>query len=1019
MSFFRYSAKAFCALIVIVSGYSCTNKIKYENGAVPPEQAAATYEVAEGFQIELIASEPEVMDPVDMEIDENGTMYAVEMPGYPLDKEHTGRIRILKDTDGDGKMDKSILFAEELRFPNGIMRWKKGVIVTDVPNVLYLEDSDGDGRADIRDTLLTGFAVSNPHLLVNNPVYGLDNWVYLAHAGLAGSRKYEDIFGDLGDSISFYKQAGLPKLAKNAGSKNVRFRPDQGKLEMLSAKSQFGHAFNEWHDHILTFNSHHIYHEVIKAAYLDRNPALQLSNATEAISDHGKETEVFAITTNPDPQLSFSPIGFTTSSGGITYYGGGKFPPPYDQGAVFVTESVSNLVHVDKLVPKGATFKAQRVEARKEFLASTDFWARPVNMYVGPDGALYVLDYYRRIIEHPEFMAYEDIDKGNLYDGNNMGRIFRITPVGTPKADWTKGLSLGSVSNQELVKYLSDENQWWRTHAQRLLVERKDQAVVPALEQMAMGGKNAFGRLHALWTLEGMESLQEQVLMATLGDSEPGVRENALRISERFLTGSKAILQKVIAAKDDASAKVRFQALCTLGWVDDPKAVAAGHEILFRDLKDEWVQIAALTSGHVKSLQLLQLLSQKYRATGDDHYLPLIQRVSEMAGSSEPDPDRVGALLGSAIAGRESGRNALNESVLSGLSRGIKRNQNKKEILKAHSGALLTTFFDHKSAAIREQALNLLAETDSTDKGMILQNVDVALKKASDPSLPEGYRAQMLSYLLLSDVNSYLPVLKRMVVSESNGVVQRAAVRVLASSRQLEVARFLVDNWAEISHEGREAALDIFFKGKEHGTILLDALEAGVVDKASLGWPKTLSLLRGFDDRDFQSRAIRILKVSKDIDDISELYEAVSKHEGKPSAGFEIFKNNCSVCHQIRGEAGISYGPDLGTVHAWSARDLLANILNPNLSLAQGFDVWEVRLQNGDIMQGMIKAETANTIELMLGPQVTQLINRQDIKYIGSLHTSFMPGFSGVLDEKELADLIAFLRNSTLNETEK
>ncbi len=1009
----------FYFFLIILYGSSCTTKTEYRNGAVPPGEAAATYEVADGFQIELVASEPHVMDPVDMEIDEYGNIYVVEMPGYPLDKENTGRIKILKDSDGDGVIDESILFADQLKFPNGILRYKNGVIVTDVPNVIYLEDADGDGRAEIRDTLLTGFAVSNPHLLVNNPVYGLDNWIYLAHAGLAGSRKYGDIFGDTGDSISFYKKPGSPKLPKNAGSKNVRFKPDQDKLEILSSRSQFGHAFDEWGNHFLTFNSHHIYHEAIKAEYLIRNPSLQVSDATEAISDHGKETEVFSITTNPDPRLSFSPVGFTTSSGGITYYGGGQFPAPYDKGAVFVTESVSNLVHVDKLVPKGATFTARRVEERKEFLASRDFWARPVNLYVGPDGALYMLDYYRRIIEHPEFMAHEDVEKGGLYDGNNMGRIFRVSPKGNSRTGWTKRITLGEMPNHELVSQLSNENQWWRTHSQRLLVDRKDEKTIPLLEKMVTESPSTYGRLHALWVLEGMESLRTDILVGALRDPEEGVRENAVRISEKYLLQSGTVLNGVINMKNDKSAKVRFQALCSLGSVDTPAAIAARQEILFRDINDEWVQIAALTSSSLNSDQLLKSLIARFNITSNDSYLSVIQRLCEIKASDGSDHDQINSFLTRAVSQKSPYSSSLNEAILSGLSRGLKRNKNKNEIIEKQAPVLISSFFSHKSALIREYTLQLLASSDSIGGNIVSDNVDMAIGYASDKTKPGNYRAHMLSFLGLSDVGKHFDLLKEVVGSERNAEVQRAAIKLLVSTKDIGAAEFLIKSWESIPQENRDAALDIFYTDKSHGYLLLDALESGVVERVSLGWPKTHALLRGFHDKDFQSRAIRILKVSEDAGNISDLYKAIERLKGVESQGLEVFKRNCAVCHQVRGELGISYGPDLGTVHNWSAKDLLANIVNPGQSIAQGFDVWEIQLHNGNTMQGMIKSETSNTIEFVLGPQVTQLINRQDIKSIRSLHTSQMPGFSGVLQEQELADLIAFLRNGTLENTVK
>src|SRR5690554_5913737 len=413
-------------------------------------EALSTFELAEGFQIELIAAEPLISDPVAMEIDEHGNMYVVEMHGYPLDKSGSGKVKLLKDTDGDGVMDQAVVFADNLKFPTGVMRWKKGILVTDPPNLLYLEDLDGDGQADVRDTLLTGFAISNPQHNFNNPFFGLDNWIYLANEPATTAKVYTEEFSDLGSEV-VYKQGKGPALPQNSGGRRVRLKPDEFQLEALSSVSQFGHTADQWGRHFLVSNANHIFHEVMPARYLSRNPELLISNATAAISDHGPAAEVYPVTQNPEHQL-LTDLGVFTAACGITAYTGGLFPAPFNE-AVFVAEPVGNLVHVDRIKEAGATFAASRMYEKKEFLASTDPWFRPVNHYVGPDGALYVVDYYRRVIEHPEWMAEDAATTSNLYDRIDQGRIYRITPTGTPAASWTQSLDLGEASDADLVQY--------------------------------------------------------------------------------------------------------------------------------------------------------------------------------------------------------------------------------------------------------------------------------------------------------------------------------------------------------------------------------------------------------------------------------------------------------------------------------------------------------------------------------------------------------------------------------------
>src|SRR5690606_36973676 len=503
------------------------------------KELISTFQLADGFQIELIAAEPLISDPVDMEIDENGRMYVVEMHGYPLDKSGSGNVKLLVDDDGDGTMDRSVLFADDLKFPTGVMRWKQGILVSDPPNVLYFEDTDADGQADIRDTLLTGFAVSNPQHNLNNPMYAIDNWIYISNEPAVVAKVYTEEFNDLGSEVHFYNSPNSQKLPANSGGRRMRMRPDMEKLELTSSRSQFGHTTDRWGHHFLTSNANHIFQEVIQETYLERNPQLLLSNSTEVISDHGAAAEVYPITVNPEHQL-LTDLGVFTSACGITAYSGGLFPDEY-QDAVFTAEPVGNLVHVDVVDNNGIAFTASRKFEQKEFLASKDPWFRRVNHYGGPDGALYVVDYYRRIIEHPEWMGEETINSGHLYDGVDQGRIYRITPRGTAPANWTQNLDFGKLSDQELIAFLEDDNTWFRLNAQRLLIDRANAALVGDLVRLIQTSKSSTGRLHAAWTLEGLGQLKPEMVIELMKDPEAGLRENAIVLSEPFLNEDQVL----------------------------------------------------------------------------------------------------------------------------------------------------------------------------------------------------------------------------------------------------------------------------------------------------------------------------------------------------------------------------------------------------------------------------------------------------------------------------------------------
>ena len=348
-------------------------------------------------------------------------------------------------------------------------------------------------------------------------------------------------------------------------------------------------GFDRW-GRLLTLNSvRHIRHEVLAAPYLSRNPALSAATTSKNVSDH--PPRVYPVTLNPKHRI-LTDIGNFTSACGIAVYSGSLFPAPYDQ-ASFVGDPAHNLVHCDLLNQDGVTPQASRVHDEGEFLASTDHWFRPVFVYVGPDGALYVVDYYRRIIEHPEWMSDEYHDPGRgaeaLYEGGRHGRIYRITPESENPAPWNPSLVSGPASDRELAEFLDHPNGWWRNHAQRMLVDRRSRAAVEPLREMLGSSPSPDTRLHALWTLEGLGELRTSEIRVALEDPEPGIRENAVRLAESRLDQAPTLAQDLLAMTGDAHPAVRFQLLCTLGWLDSPSARRARRQLLLRDMEDPWV----------------------------------------------------------------------------------------------------------------------------------------------------------------------------------------------------------------------------------------------------------------------------------------------------------------------------------------------------------------------------------------------------------------------------------------------
>ncbi len=974
-------------------------------GPVKPENTIETFEIEPGFQIELLTSEPLISDPVDMEIDEYGRLYVIEMHGYPLDKSGSGNIKMLTDTDGDGKFDKSTDFADGLVLPNGIMRWKKGILVTDAPNVMYFEDTNGDGKADIRDTVLTGFSLSNPHINVNNPMYGMDNYIHLAHRGAITTRNYENIFGDKGAEIYFPDHPDSPRLPKNADNHCVRFRPDDHSLEITSGNAQFGHTFDKWGHYLYGDNQNHAMAVVIDAQYVKRNPEFAVPGAVEGISDHGAAAEIYQITTNPERQL-LSGVGTMTSASGITDYLGGLFPAPFDNNITFICESVSNLVHADKQHDSGATYVSSRVGIpQKEFLASKDAWFRPVNTYVGPDGALYVVDYYRKIIEHPEWMSEEAIKAGGFYIGKTMGRIYRISPVGTREADWPKGLKLGDATSKELVAYLNNKNYWWRINAQRLLMDRNDRSVIPDLVSLAQNASLPEGRLHALWSLEGLKALTPQIITVALKDPVPGIRENAVKLAERHLKSSPSIVSNLLQLQDDADAKVRFQLLCTLGFVNTPQAEDACHKLLFHDISDKWVQIAALSATSSSSGSLLPLVIKNYKADVPA-YGSLVQRLTTMVGNGN-NKAAIHKLIEQATAMDTTGD--WKGAVLEGLAQGLRTNK-LKSVANDEQAHLVKIFFTHPSEEIRRGALDILKVTGISNQSLAKASVEKAATIAQDVNIANDKRVDAVNFLALYQPAARVALLEKLIVPQENPSVQLASLQTLNLVPDLTVSKYILQVWPEMTPGIRDAALSTFMSNPQRINLLLDAVESKKVPAASMGWSRT-SWLLNHDNDTVRTRA-RALLINKDQDKINKEFAKALDLKGDPVNGRMVFQQNCGLCHQVRGEVGVKFGPDLGTVQNWLAKDILANILAPNASIALGYDLWDVKMKTGESLQGIIASETSSAITLRIAPGQEKVINRQDIESLTVTKNSAMPVLTSQLNYQQMADIIAFLRQT-------
>lgn len=976
-----------------------------------PQQALGTFRIADGFRIELFAAEPLVSDPVAMEVDEDGRTYVVEMHGYPLDVSGTGRVVLLQDTDRDGHPDKSTTFADGLRLPTGVMRWKRGIIVTDPPDVLYFEDTNGDGKADIKRQILTGFARTNPQHGMNTPLYGLDNWIYLANEGPVRTIRYQELFGDTGTEIYFPSHPDAPRLPPDANGRSVRFRPDTWQLEMLSSRSQYGHTFDAWGHHFLNTNNRHLYEEVIAARYLSRNPAFAPPTVIEQLPDYRQPADVFPITRDPEFQL-LTDVGVMTAASGVTCYLADLFPLPY-RGATFVAEGAHNIVHVDAIREHRATYRASRMQEGREFLASTDAWFRPVSFYIGPDGALYVIDYYRKILEHPEWLDDRTAKSSDLYEGKDRGRIYRIVPEGSPAPSWPDRLTLGRAPGAELVRRLGDSNVWWRRQAQRLLVDGASADAIAPLTRLAMSDSNPVGRVHALWTLDGLHRLEASVVQSALRDPNPGVRENAIQLAELH-PEIPSLAASLLHMTDDLSARVRFQLLLTLGNVRGADAVAARNQLLFADIEDEWMQNAALSAAGWDPLQLWQSAVKRLADADTPGRRALVAKIAGVAAAA-PDVRAPREIIGSVMQGTSA--QWWRAPTLEGLASGTRSDQRRRADREPDRDLLAGSLLRDDDPAVRAAALQVLEMLGLPAGSSSTALLNKAEALVSDSGADAQMRADAVRVLGMSEAARYEQLLENVLGRPDAAPVQVAAVRVLAGIKGPQVATTFVDLWNRWTPAVRNEAVRGFVREPGRIPVLLDAIASGRIKPTEIERPLRVRLMMVDDERQ-RARARTLFAELTPIagtpaarDEVVARYQAAAAMDGDVERGRQVFARVCSVCHQYRGEGGTAFGPDLGEVRNRLPGALLIDILEPNHSIADRYQLWDVQLTDGSMVSGVIGAETPASVTFRMPGGGQSTVPRARIASMRASDLSAMPeGLEAQIDLQQMADLIAFIR---------
>ena len=954
-------------------------------GAAAPDQVTSPvaaqdsielFELHPELRIELAAAEPQVIDPIEVRFDERGRMWVVEMHDYPNGpaegERGTSLVKMLEDRDGDGYFETATTLIEDLLFATGLQPWQGGAIVTLAGEVIYAKDTTGDGRADVKETWFTGFPEDNPQLGANHPRLGLDNHVYIANGLRGGTIKRPDQADDEAVSIS-----GM----------DFRFDPHTKEFTAVTGNGQFGLALDEFGNRFICSNRHPLDHVVLEDAAVRRNPLAAISTSMQVVATHGEGSRVFPIATSWT--TSNLHAGQFTAACGIQIITGNALPAEF-YGNSLTCDPTAHIVHREVLEPTGPTFTSHPAREGVEMLASRDAWFSPVNTEIGPNGALYVVDMYRAVIEHPEWVPDELKERADLRYGDDRGRIYRVVARGHEPTNEVN--DLGEKTSAELVAVLDEPNSWRRATAARLLLERQHRDVQAALEQLVRTGTHSQARLRALWLLHGLQILDSAIVAVGLDDADPRVRRQALQLSDMTFNPadkSEPAPSAWVQLAHDPDSGVRFQAALNLARVGDPTNASALSYIALEGGGDSWsIRAVRLGAGERADLVLKETLSDlEANRSGFNSGVAadLLYQLAEQAGKNNAI-ERLGPVFSEVLAMNDE-PSAIDWQLgtLRGLAAGLSRHgQGLTEYVDGLGDPATSKQLQHLFAGAR--SVVTASQVDSATLGQSLRFL------AHDPQA--------------------VPTLLALATEADVPKTRRQAIGVLASSAQNETWAILLDSLPDQLPSARGAIIAGTISRTERVTLLLDRIEGEEILAAEISRAHA-DALRKHDNDQIRERVQALLgdPIAADRQQVLADYQSVLQLEADPHKGRAVFAKHCATCHRF-GEQGVNVGPDISDTRSKSTEYLLTAIVQPNQAIDANFFGYSVITTDGRVLSGILASETANAITLRQPEGRNVTIGRDEIDELRSSGLSLMPvGLERDIPQQAMADLISFLQN--------
>jgi len=1009
-----------------------------EGGPQKPEQTLAGIEIHPDFTMKLVAAEPLINKPMNFDWDPAGRLWVAETPEYPNGrrgmrpdyrgkewKDHGGidptpgeqdrkaidKISILTDSNGDGVMDKKHVFYEGLDLVTGLVFHKDGVIVTQAPDILWLRDKDGDGTAETVEKLYTGLGIGDTHAVINNPRWGWDGWIYATH-GYSGSNKVVNAKGE---------------TQGNIGSGVVRFLPDGSKIEQYSSKGGNTWGLTVTGDNRIMWtqptSGQLLMHTVLPEYALARG---KVGNTTsfKVVEPSGKSFPLIKWEDLPYVQIDW--VGSFTASAGCVIYDGGAWPEEYN-GDYFSTEPTINLIHHTRLTPDGSSYKAAKLPGREEteFVRSKDMWWRPIEVRVGPDGAMYVGDFYNQAVIHNDTRGpdHNRVNAAVRPDRDHyFGRIWKVEHKQSKKLEVP---DLSKVGTDELIKQLANPNAHVRMNASRLLVEHARSADEQTRKNIQFNFGQHFrtgsakmspeAKITAMWTLWRIGATEH--LHAPVLDADASVRRNALLIMEQVLATThvdpkdaayagvvsmdRHEFEKLVA---DPDPQVRLALLRAIGNVKLSDQNVASVVSAWPKLSDDFQRSAAIGA---LSSSAAAAVAAALDSADPAPLTPLVSQLTQLIAEGQ-DPAAAAKLVQS-LADKPASADALKRPILDTLAKG----RGAAPVMTPELSAALSKLL---GSAVSGSALPLVAkwDTSGTLKDEVARLTTGVIAKLHNHAASDDERfaaAQSLLGLRSANPNAMRAVLD-LLGSKESATLQKWIVVSLGETGDAAASTAIVGAFSKLAPDVQQAAFDVLLKRADSALALLDAIKAKTIDVSGVG-PANLARLRTHPDRNVAQRAGGVLDelmgpAMKAKNEAIAKLGAVVEQPGNVANGKTLFAATCATCHKF-GELGVDIGPGLTGMGHHGAAELLTAIVDPNREVDPSYVTWNLETKDGQLYSGVIETENPASITLksLAGVQEVKI---PAIKTRVNTGRSLMPEGFEALGGEALRDIIAYMQ---------